>query len=380
MRKRTSILGAIFLIAALTALVACGKVNDSAPLVDSSGKHPANWITTHGAGTADLSVSSCTQCHGADLTGGISKVSCMSTTPFSGFSCHATSPADNPNHSFHPANWISQHKTAATAPISSCTQCHAGDLTGGIAKVSCTTSSISGFSCHFTSPAVNPTGCKSCHSAPPSGTTAPNRAGAHDTHLALLGVTCASCHQGAGSGTANHAKGSVTVSLPDTLKAKAFTTFGLDSASDNCSGIICHGGQATPSWSNGSINVDTDCLKCHAPGTASQIPQYNSFYSGQLSLSANPLVNLHKLHLSENIPSTTTPVFCTNCHNTTILDTQHFAGLATQTFEATAASTIGGSGTLINDYVPYTSTAPSGSCTSACHSVINDNPRYWVSP
>jgi len=319
-KKYCILLRSAFLLTALFAVGACGKVNDEASLINNTGQHSANWVILHGTSAA-VSTSSCTQCHGADLTGGISKVGCFSTSQ----------------------------------------------------------SSFSGFVCHATSPAVD-TGCKSCHGTPPDGTTTPNRAGAHGTHLALTSVTCTSCHQGAGFGTVNHAKGNATVSPPDTLKAKTVTTFGFDAASDKCSGIICHGGQTTPSWSTGSINVETDCLKCHELGTAPQAPQYNSFYSGQLSLSANPLVNLHKLHLSKNIPSTTTAVFCTNCHNATILDTQHFAGLTTPTFEATAASSIGGSGTLINNYVPYTSSAPSGSCTSSCHSVINDNPRYWVSP
>lgn len=331
MQKRTSILKMISLATVAASLFACGKANSDAPMVDSAGKHPSDWIARHGA-VALVSTTSCTECHAGDLSGGIAKVSCMSASPISGFSCHATSPAVNP-------------------------------------------------------------GCASCHGGPPNGpdgTTAPNRQFAHDTHLVEVAtianssndVKCSFCHNGAGFGTANHAKAtatggiaSATLSVPDTLRAKTITTtFGYDSASGICSGIICHGGKPTPSFRTGSITVETDCLTCHEQGTAPQTPQYNSFYSGQAAILGTN-VNLHQLHLALNDPTatpSTTSISCTGCHNLTALATNHFSGLTTSAFEGSPASTIGGGTTKISAYTPYTSTVPSGNCTTACHAV-----KYW---
>lgn len=326
-KKYCILLRSAFLLTALFAVGACGKVNDEASLINNTGQHSANWVILHGASVA-VSTSSCTQCHGADLYGGISKVGCFASPQ----------------------------------------------------------SSFNGVVCHPTSPAVD-TGCTSCHGTPPNGTTAPNRQFAHDTHLGLNtipnstnNVTCSYCHFNAGFGTAGHANAtatggiaSATVSLPDTLRAKALTTtFGYDAASGSCSGVICHGGKPTPSFRTGSITVETDCLTCHEQGTASQTPQYNSFFSG-----SDAGANLHKIHLLLLIPNTTTLIFCTDCHNTTLLN-KHFSGLTTPAFDATAASTIGGTGTKITSYTPFTSVIPSGSCTSACHAVNNNNPRNWI--
>ena len=332
MRTRTSMLRAVFLIAALAALVACSNSNSNAPQLDSTGKHPANWVAQHGE-AATVSTSSCTECHGADLAGGVTRVGCFSTpqTSLYGFVCHAVSPATNP-------------------------------------------------------------GCSSCHNTPPdslqpAGNIAPNRQFAHDTHLALANVTCDYCHFDAGFSTTNHAKATAgggiagaTVSFLNVSSLSAKTTRpgspGYDAASGVCSNVICHGGKPTPSFRTGSINVDTDCLTCHEQGTAPQTPQYNSFYSGSISFDNGvTTVNLHKLHLLLNDPTTApaTPIFCTNCHNTTTLASQHFAGLDTPAFEGSAANTIGGGSTEINAYTPFSTAVPSGSCTTVCHVV-----RNWI--
>lgn len=312
------------LAVAATALVACGEGSSNAPKVDSNGKHPANWAAQHGS-IASTSSSSCTECHGADLAGGITRVGCFSTsqTAYNGFACHATNPLVN-------------------------------------------------------------TGCNSCHGIPPNGSAAPNRASAHAVHLALTGVTCASCHAGAGSGTANHAKttatggiAGATVSFTENLKAKTIsTTYGFDPATGSCSGIICHGGQTTPSWRTGSIEVANDCLSCHELGSAPvpqntvPTPQHNSFYSGNISFNGGlSQVNLHRLHIGL-IDSATA---CASCHNTVPLSAQHFVGLTTLALEGTAASTIGGGSTLITGYTPSSASAPSGTCTTVCHAV-----RNWI--
>ncbi len=65
----------------------CSSGNDNTINLNSTGKHSANWVSSHR--TAALSsVSPCYECHGADLKGGISKVSCFSAD-FNGQYCHA---------------------------------------------------------------------------------------------------------------------------------------------------------------------------------------------------------------------------------------------------------------------------------------------------
>lgn len=279
----------------------------------------------------------------------------------------------------HSSDWNVAHKTAANADVASCTECHGASLDGGIVKVGCFSTprmSYNGFACHSTNPMVN-INCTSCHGATPNGTAAPNRAGAHAKHVALPGVTCATCHDGSGFGTATHGKVITVSALPNSFKAKVSTSFGYDAADGTCSGVICHGGQKTPKWGS---TVAIGCIQCHEQGTASTVPQYNSFYSGQSTTSAGATVNLHILHSLENVPSSSTRVACIHCHSATFLTTRHFNGLTTPAFDTPAAGIVGGSGTLITNYVPYSSAVPSGSCTSACHSMINNNPRNWVNP
>lgn len=183
----------------------------------------------------------------------------------------------------HSSDWVTTHKTAAQADVESCAECHGASLVeGGVAKVSCFSTprtSYNGFACHATNPIAN-INCTSCHGVPPNGSATPNLAGAHAKHLALTGITCAICHEGAGSGTANHAKTITVSALPVAYQAKSTSSFGYNLADGTCSGIICHGGLKTPKWDSAA---GISCAQCHAQGTASEMPQYNSFYSGQWS-------------------------------------------------------------------------------------------------
>lgn len=83
---RTAIIGGA-LLAALS-LSGCGDENSRAVFHSESGKHPSGWTTGHSASArADLDTT-CIECHGENLDGGISQVSC--------FGCHATNPAETP--------------------------------------------------------------------------------------------------------------------------------------------------------------------------------------------------------------------------------------------------------------------------------------------
>lgn len=81
---------ALLAIAVTFSLNGCGDTNSKAVFSPDSG-HPTGWSTSHTtAGTTDTE--SCFGCHGDELDGGISKVSCTS--------CHIGN-----SKAFHPTPW-----------------------------------------------------------------------------------------------------------------------------------------------------------------------------------------------------------------------------------------------------------------------------------
>jgi len=193
---------------------------------------------------------------------------------------------------------------------------------------------VAGFVDQYQAPAGGPdySDCTACHAQPPNGNTFPNTAGAHLVHQALPGVgtDCSICHQ-----TAAH-NGNVDLAFPADYDAKS--GMATDNLDGTCSNIICHGGQTTPDWWTGSIDVNTQCTSCHTRGTS----QYNSQNSGQHGRSE------HRNRA------------CTVCHNTAKMG-NHFANLATPGFETDPASTIGGGSTSVGSY-------SNGTCSNIqCH-------------
>jgi predicted CxxxxCH...CXXCH cytochrome family protein len=181
--------------------------------------------------------------------------------------------------------------------------------------------------------------CTACHGQPPSGTTFPNTAGAHAVHTTLPGVNdCGTCHTGAAH------NGQIDLGFPATYDAKSGPA--TDNMDGTCNNIKCHGGQTTPDWYTGNIAVDTQCSSCHASGSE----EYNSYSSGQ-----------HSRHLRRGFA-------CTVCHNTVKLQQGHFSDLATNGFEQSAASTIGGGSTQVGTYTPQAGNPGSGTCSNInCH-------------
>jgi predicted CxxxxCH...CXXCH cytochrome family protein len=235
--------------------------------------------------------------------------------------------------------------TAATFPAN-CSACH--DVSAPTVKSGpvCQT-------CHVAASPLTALTCTSCHAAPPNG-GAPagaayaNIAGAHAAHIALNGagtpVSCNTCHNGLGSGTLNHynaAKSRVPpgdVAFPATYAAQSGASAFDNSAALSCSNVSCHGGQATPNWQTGAIDVNTQCTSCHTTDTTTQ-------FNGPTSANHNRAEH---------------QVACTACHNATTLAVNHFTNLATPALEGPASATIGGF--AITSYVPATR-----SCTTSCH-------------
>lgn len=119
-------------IIGLLIIFNCSK--DKNPVVSSS--HPSDWNEKngenfHGTKVLEAGYLSCKSCHGNDLQGGKSKVSC--------FECHQTYP--------HPPSWniISNSNFHASYIANNgdgyCKSCHGTDYKGGKSGVSC-------FTCH----------------------------------------------------------------------------------------------------------------------------------------------------------------------------------------------------------------------------------------
>lgn len=132
---------------AVAAIVwGCSSANDSAPTLNTAGHHPAGWIVAGTGGDHPLAylnnTTQCAVCHGSDLTGGISKVSCFSTS-FAGIGCHPNGPLGHPTGFSSPDVHGAQAKAAVGGVngFAFCQKCHGSDFSGGLANTSC-------FSCH----------------------------------------------------------------------------------------------------------------------------------------------------------------------------------------------------------------------------------------
>jgi predicted CxxxxCH...CXXCH cytochrome family protein len=300
--------------------------------------HPVPFTapTAHGP-AAKANLVFCQDCHANPSDGGPGSNPrfnvTIGTLAFGCEDCHEINTA-------HPVPWLapatSGHQTAGNMP-SACALCHGVNLEGG-------TGPACSF-CHTSGSPLTETGCTSCHGAPPTGSVTPNEEGAHTEHNALPAGTgsCGTCHSGAGTGTSNHFNGLTDVAFLPAYDAKSGPA--LHNANGTCSSVSCHGGQVTPSWLTGSIDVNTGCTSCHRSRNASD--QYNSYFSGR-----------HRDHISEE------GIFCTECHDTAKLSAVHFTDL-----ETTAMNE---AGLTIIDAANYTGST----CTITCHGEDHNNESW----
>jgi len=282
------------------------------------GQHKTAWlpgehslavtIGTTSAGTPVYSTEQCTECHGVDLSGGISGVSCTA--------CHLGGPT-----SIHPPTWDPMYLTHGPSVSTGVTgtalcanqYCHGTTLAG------VTNSGPSCTSCH--SMPFNPATvtCGACHRIPPDGTKFPNLAGKHAEHATSNKISCDICHNGASTYAGDHHNGVINFSFLAAYTPKTGLTPSFNATAKTCANISCHGGQTTPPWYTGSLIVNTQCTSCHAVGSA----QYNGASSGE-----------HNKHVNgENIA-------CYTCHDTTALAVNHFTRLDTSTMEGPASATL----------------------------------------
>lgn len=227
----------------------------------------------------------------------------------------------------HVGNWTVEHGSKHASHDGLCNSCHGTRLQGGISDIGCFTNAA----CHSTV-----TSCGTCHGNPPTGRYFPNTAGAHGVHWGLQNTNfdCNTCHSGAGDGTVSHMNYTVEADFTNTTYNAQGGSVAYSAATTTCSEISCHGGQNTPNWEKGKINVNSQCYACHQSGTT----QYNSYNSGE-----------HNKHVNGE------EIGCTECHDTAKLTSVHFDDL-----DSTGMSE---SHLTIIDAANYSG----GNCTINCH-------------
>jgi hypothetical protein len=85
-------LAAIAVGIGLSMIFGCSSPNSQAPFDADTQQHPAGWLPAGHMAAAQTNTPSCQDCHGADFSGGISKVSCTT--------CHLGGAL-----SVHPETW-----------------------------------------------------------------------------------------------------------------------------------------------------------------------------------------------------------------------------------------------------------------------------------
>ena len=369
-----------------TGAVYLGVSQHGIDATGNNGAHPELGLTT------------CKNCH-ADPTGRFNLET--NNMPNGCETCHSPFMA-------HPKPWLparsgagatpnnpntTSHATVSASNLGTdCALCHGAALDGvggtGNAPSCLTGNAIFATSCHATSP-VTHTGCTSCHA---DFVNSQRTTGAHAAHLALPNVSCDACHSGGGADPATKMGASLHATTTNGFSHFSSTAywgrnggFRFDAVTTStCANVRCHGGQTTPSWFSApgsTINVDTDCAKCHQLGNAGntpQTPEFNSYYSG---LADDQSTNLHLFHNDPNgtfrvaFPNLA-GITCRSCH--TLTTQQHFGGLALVGFQTTLGNKPGDTihipGTYVQD--PLTGNYP-GTCSNvACHTVVSKNASW----
>jgi len=208
--RATSLAIATGLTLLVIALSGCGNTNSQADLNPTTGKHPAGWLPTGHKAAANEHLLGCTDCHGNDFLGGISKVACTQ--------CHTI--ANGTTFAVHPVQW------------------------GNFA-----------YALHAEYVGIN-------------GTTTCAVAACHGTDLlgvANSGPSCAiNCHMaGTAQAPQKHAWDSAA-NVPGHIAYFSTNPINYDS----CRNHACHGGEGTKVIPPGVFLSGPACLTCHTnPGT-----------------------------------------------------------------------------------------------------------------
>ena len=261
----------------ILSLFACSTANDKASNIDPrTGKHPAGWVVADTGGTHPAGYiagpSACYECHGKNMNGGISGVSCFSSS-YNGINCHPNGPAN------HPAGWSAPTAHGASAKalsagrdgLSHCQNCHGTDFAGGNSGKSCLNSagchgsgvmaphspkpwrSNVGGRTHSTADASNAAACAICHTAGANSSRKPSLTPPAGTPAGCFNNTL--CH-----GVEGHDQG---WALPSAHGAAAKAPAGGDKGFGACA--TCHGTGFDGGSAEQSCLSTTGCHHVNAP-------------------------------------------------------------------------------------------------------------------
>jgi predicted CxxxxCH...CXXCH cytochrome family protein len=269
----------LILLVAFAGIAGCGSDNSTGGLssppdwvvVPSGGQHAKSATRDYIANGGSIP---CSECHGADLSGGNSQVSCFGNPagchhgPVSGWV--ATSPAAQ-NHG------VSAKQAPGSSSFVSCQICHGRDFSGGGSQVSC-------FLCHganaphparpwhgpmythITTDTENAQVCAQCHfpGSPNNPANQPATPAAAGTPPGCFNSTL--CH---GAKDAPHAFGTV-------WRDPNPQFHGLTAKQDlsYCQG--CHGMPGTTLFNGGTAPTSCETSDCHALARAHPVPWYQA--------------------------------------------------------------------------------------------------------
>ena len=376
LRNLRNPIGCMILLAALVAAAGCSTSNTtggggtSANHLLPDGTSVAGWTNPAGGSLHAISatkeyassgtLSSCAECHGADLAGGISKVSCFGNP----VGCHH---GTIPGWSTPQVHGVSAKSAPGDGSFFACQICHGRDFSGGGTGIVC--ANCHGAAPHPSAPWLSATGlthtttntlnapvCALCH-YPGS----PNNPANHPLTPAPAGTppgcfNSTLCH---GAAAVPHPVGSAWVATSpaaqphgNSAKATPAATAGFAYCQ------VCHG--TGTNFAGGSSGVS--CYTCHVPTANS--PHASQWRTGD--------TYVHTTTAAGNAP------VCAFCHlngaNSPIAPPSPPApaGTAPGCFNSTLCHGAGGVAHLVpyNDTVHYsvTSTTFPGSC-GACHDV-----------
>jgi hypothetical protein len=124
-------------VGALLLTSACSETERGSIFNPEVG-HSGNWISDHGQAALDEG-NTCPECHGTDLSGGDSELSCF-TTQYEGVGCHESGVGKR-----HTAGWslesehgrVVKQNPGVSSGMGSCQACHGNDYEGGSSEISC---------------------------------------------------------------------------------------------------------------------------------------------------------------------------------------------------------------------------------------------------
>ena len=297
---------------------------------DSSGNHPDGWISAHGQYAAPDG-SLCMGCHGDDLAGGITGVSCSSDA----VGCHSGGPA------FHPVDWVNNSATGNTWHADAKQN---GLLIGGLACFDC----HNPLGSHYLN---DPGKCTVCHftdggDKAPGGWTHPPPYDDNHSDFAdspAVKIICVKCHE-VNNSFGNEPSGHGCESCHDApYLAHNLAVPTSNDFTAQCS--TCHSISGTSPEASAPV-----CISCHKAGSPYSRTNCTSCHGRP------PNTGEHGEHQSEGVS-------CDECHQ----DAGSGNGL-NHFYDNDVDVKFSDSGITYNS---------GGRCSGNCHSEKHTNENWW---